>query len=113
MQCRDLRRVSPDGARAGRERAALQSIQYSGAARPRSRFKPVFRLAAHPFPPMIPPSTSPCRRFAALLLGAAMAVGACLPARADEQADINRLIAAGQTTEALTRLNRLLEQRPR
>jgi tetratricopeptide (TPR) repeat protein len=36
-----------------------------------------------------------------------------LPARADEHGEINRLAAAGQTTEALARLDKLLAQQPR
>jgi Flp pilus assembly protein TadD len=54
------------------------------------------------------PSTLP-RRLAVLL--AAIVVG--MSARADEQAEINRLAAAGQNTEALARLERLLAQKPR
>ncbi|HEX6704601.1 MAG TPA: tetratricopeptide repeat protein [Albitalea sp.] len=41
------------------------------------------------------------------------AAAAIVPARADEQGEINRLAAAGQTTEAITRLDQLLAQRPR
>ena len=47
---------------------------------------------------------------------AAMAFGmvvAAFPALADEQGEINRLAAAGQTAEALTRLDRLLADKPR
>ena len=36
-----------------------------------------------------------------------------MPLHADEQGEINRLAAAGQTAEALTRLDRLLAERPR
>jgi tetratricopeptide (TPR) repeat protein len=50
------------------------------------------------------------RRLAALAFAAAVAAG---PAWADEQGEINRLAAAGQAAEALARLDRLLEQRPR
>ena len=60
---------------------------------------------------MFPPLLLLERGLVALLLCCAATV--CLPARADEQGEINRLFAAGQTTEALARLEKLLGQRPR
>jgi Flp pilus assembly protein TadD len=50
------------------------------------------------------------RRLAALTVVAFAVIG---PAHADERAEIERLAAAGQRAEALERLQRLLEQRPR
>ena len=50
------------------------------------------------------------RGLAALALSALFAM---VPAHADEQGDINRLAGAGQTAEALARLDKLLEQKPR
>jgi Flp pilus assembly protein TadD len=62
---------------------------------------------------MVPPPPSLYRRLAALVVGVTVSAAACLPAKADEQSEINRLVAAGQTADALARLDRLLEQRPR
>lgn len=59
---------------------------------------------------MFPPLIRLTRSLAGLVLCCA---AAAVPALADEQADINRLFAAGQTSEALTKLDRLLAQRPR
>ncbi|WP_280150370.1 tetratricopeptide repeat protein [Piscinibacter sp. XHJ-5] len=51
----------------------------------------------------------PVRALVALLLCCA----ATLAPAADERSEINRLVAAGETTEALARLDRLLQQSPR
>jgi len=51
------------------------------------------------------------RRLAALLLVIALVMAGT--ARADEQSEIDRLAATGQHAEALARVERLLEQRPR
>jgi len=59
---------------------------------------------------MFPPLLKLERGLIALLVCCAAAAA---PVRADEQGEINRLFAADQTTEALTRLDHLLAQRPR
>ncbi|HEV7915776.1 MAG TPA: tetratricopeptide repeat protein [Albitalea sp.] len=59
---------------------------------------------------MFPPLHLVMRRLAAALLCCACA---CVPAWADEPADINRLFAAGHSAEAMARLDQLLAQRPR
>jgi len=61
---------------------------------------------------MSPPLTPPLFRLAACAF-TACAIAASAPARADEQGEINRLAGAGQTSEALARLDRLLDERPR
>jgi Flp pilus assembly protein TadD len=72
-----------------------------------------FARCAHLTPAMFPPPPALVRRFAALLAATMLGAAACAPARADEQAEITRLAAAGQAGEALARLDRLLEQRPK
>lgn len=62
---------------------------------------------------MLPPTSPPLRRLASSACALALFALFALPARADEQGEINRLAAAGQTTEALARLDKLLAQRPR
>src|SRR5205085_7600813 len=77
------------------EGPALQSIQYSGAARMRCRFEPdppSFKTVIRPRlalrPSMFPSPALFMRGLAALALSAVFAM---VPAHADEQGEINRL----------------------
>jgi Flp pilus assembly protein TadD len=57
--------------------------------------------------------SSPLLRFIRALAALVLCCAAFVAAGADEQGEINRLAAAGEITEALSRLDRLLAERPR
>lgn len=57
--------------------------------------------------------SSPLQRFVRALAASALCCAAAVAFAADEPGEINRLAAAGEVTEALSRLDRLLAERPR
>jgi Flp pilus assembly protein TadD len=57
--------------------------------------------------------SSPLLRFIRALAALVLFCATLTAVRADEQGEINRLAAAGEITEALARLERLLAERPR
>lgn len=57
--------------------------------------------------------SSPLQRFVRALAASAVCCASAAAFAADEAGEINRLAAAGELTEALARLDRLLAERPR
>jgi Flp pilus assembly protein TadD len=93
-----------------REEPALQSIQYSGAATGDSDFPLADRLTRWPNDTAMLPHLTPAISGAAAL---AMALASIVTAVRADEAQVDRLLAAGERTQALAHLDELLADRPR